>query len=218
MGLSGFVLELLVPGLLAILAPVVLALEFGIIDPGESSSLASTVLISSLLVAAYLAGIALRHLGRDPQWLCPHSEVCYQDQLSMQWPEKITELRLRWLDDAEGDSLSSEAANEIVVRMRDYYLSTASEAWSGQLLYQWNVARVARNSLLPMILMIGSLGAIVVRRIVVDGPLASLPYLLIVVGLLGLLVALRRAHRSRMGAMVDVLVNTDLAHVRRARS
>lgn len=217
MGLSGFVPDLVIPGLIMLAIGLVLAMEFDLIADQEPSALTATVIVTTGLVASYLAGIAVRH---SSDRFRPMHDQIYHDRLMAKWAAEIPRLEVRWLQrnpgDARADSICVEDSAEVVRLMREYYLSTSADAWAGQIQYSRDIARVAANSALPL----GALAVVEAVSSVRRGFLGE--YSMMAVHAVGLaavvlvLIGLRQAHRRRLNWTVDAFVRTDIGHSLRA--
>ncbi len=108
MSLSGFILELLVPGLVVALGVALIAAEFELWSANDPTSLSATIVISAVLVISYLGGIAIRHATYR---LVLSSGACYLDRLLTKWEWTIPELRNRYLVEAES---SNHAEAELI--------------------------------------------------------------------------------------------------------
>ncbi len=180
MGLSGFVLELLVPGLVAVFAGLLVAWEYDLASVDDAPSFTATVFVSAVLVLAYLAGIALRH---STYRLVPSSTAHYRERFVSKWSDEVPGLKCRWLDDEEpepsaggqAELLSDSQANELLSRLEVYYLGALTEPWAERLLYHRNIARVSVNSVVPMfILLLACLLGLLHQ--VIEGSLAGRPH------------------------------------------
>lgn len=214
MGPSGFILDFLVPGVVALVAGVVLANELELRLDEELSNAAATIVVSAVLVGAYLVGIALRHSMRHLQYREPR---IWHHRFMDRWPDEIESLKARWIHDSDdlgevGSRLSTAEADELVGRLSEYYLSTSGEVWGDQLQYNRNVARVSSNTLYPLLVLAVMLSVSASKRAFEAdfrpmGAYVFAALLSIVVGL-----GLREAHQKRMEWTVDKLVRTDVAH------
>ncbi len=98
MGPSGFILDFLVPGVVALAAGVVLAIELELRLDEELSNAAATIVVSAVLVGAYLVGIALRYSMRHLQY---RELRIWHHRFMDRGPDEIESLKARWIHDSD---------------------------------------------------------------------------------------------------------------------
>lgn len=162
MVLTGTVLELLLPGLIAELAAVLILGALGIVDSTLFTQQSSALTALAALTSAYFVGIAVRqldwsvyamHLMQRPgtiavnrlneRWLMPALWIIER----MNYSDLISNLPRTVLNaDQARAKLSDDKGNELIANLGDYLLATQQTAWSQNLLYHSNLGRLARNS------------------------------------------------------------------------
>lgn len=213
MGLSGFILELLVPGLITAIGAALLAVELEIWSASNATGVEATVLVSAVLVISYLIGITIRHATYR---LVPSSGAYYHERLLTKWDWTIPGLRRRYLVEERGtesptaEDLGIAEANEIISRMAADHLGRMTDAWGEYLLYQRNIARVSLNSIVPMSIVALACFVGFVHRAVGAQVVAAVSYLAALVGAGLLIVGLRVTNHTRRHWYVDLLVRTHI--------
>lgn len=216
MGVSGLIAELVLPGGIIVAALILLAWGLGLAPVSDLSTSDSAIVLALGLVAAYLVGL----VSREAPVVSP-TERHYRSHLQEYWPDqtryvldhlRFMELSLTReplaLDATQPLSLTDNWTHDFVGVLRDYLLATCEGAWSEYLMYQWNVARLARNSILPLWILAASLLAVGIRRLVEHSYLTGAKFAIACLGAIGLSCALRYVYRARLCWHVEILLRT----------
>lgn len=227
MGLTGTVLELLLPGVIADFAALIALEAIGIVDNAVIAQQSSALTVFAVLASAYLVGIAMRQLDRPihSMHLIQWSHTIVANRLNDRWPTAA-----RWIigkmgyayavdarrtvvfDMADATArLTDKDAGELIALLGDCLVATQQTAWSQNLNYHLNLARLARNSVTPLIALglACTLSAIVQAKV---GGHHRLAFTALGITSWCLLPVMRRVHRNRIQYHTDILIRTALIH------
>jgi hypothetical protein len=182
MDLTGLVLEMLLPGILILFSAGLLIWEMGLLDLKNIVGIQGGLLVTGFLSFSYIIGVAVRHT-----FFLKSSAYHYRLRIQQLWPRlamKLVEVlrsRIPVLDcSEEGQSrlpgsgtalkdFSDEQIHELVQYLRDMFLSKCEDSFGDYLMYQWRVARLARNCHLPLILCCSACFLSGIHRLVAQG-------------------------------------------------
>jgi hypothetical protein len=165
MNLTGFVLELLMPGAIATIAILIALFDAKVPIPITFNSLNGVFGVSLFSVCAYLNGLVLRHATEWFGFL--HDRHYYPGIIRRNWPHLCHKLvsiiseRLVVAPDGWGREIGAtcekdEIGEGLIIYLREYIFANKQQMLSQFLVYQWNLARMARNSFLPLLLLAAS--------------------------------------------------------------
>jgi hypothetical protein len=215
MSLTGFFLELLIPGATACSAFLLVFLRFQPIST-QVMEKQGWLLLTLFLMCSYVVGIILRHASIFPK---PKNYYCLR--IEKEWPQvakalarHLTEQLGPNIDEGEESGLQCPekrakfTANEsaaLITYLRDYLLSEKSSGISDLYNYEWRLSRLARNCALPLAMLSGacwiSAGIEACRKTDYVG-LYVLGGIFAMAGILGLW----HAYKKRIFWQVDILM------------
>jgi hypothetical protein len=219
MDLSGLIAEMLLPGMLILLAIFVPSLEFKIFDISPIKGELTIFILFYFGIFAYLLGIATRHLSvlKSPSYYYCISIHKYWSMLARRLVREMTEVlgtkgmdgthvpRLSMPEDEKG-KFSSAQGQELISWLRDRFLAEKEGALSEYLMYQWNLARLARNCHLPLLLVGLSCAIACFNRSSNNETLPTIYYASAALGCLGLAFGMRKVYKDRIFWHVDILM------------
>jgi hypothetical protein len=166
MSLTGFFLELLIPGATACSAFLLVFLRFQPI-PSNVMEKQGWLLLTLFLMCSYVVGIILRHaliFHKPKYYYCLHIEK--------EWPNVAKALALHLTQRLEpnidrGEESGLQCPREpaqftpnqcaaLITYLRDYLLSEKSSGISDLFNYEWRLSRLARNCALPLAMLSGA--------------------------------------------------------------
>lgn len=117
------------------------------------------------------------------------------------------------VDDSEPLALEEEWTHDFVGSLRDYLLARCASDWSQYLMYQWNVARLARNSIFPLWTLAGAAAAVGVRYVANHHTAMGVKLIAAAAAAVALSFGLRYVYRVRLCWHAEILVRTACAMV-----
>jgi hypothetical protein len=160
MNLAGLVLELLVPGAIATIAVLLGLYEMGLLNDRALAVLNGVFGGTLFGICAYINGFALRHVGQWFEFM--HDRYHYPRILNLYWRQLCREIIPRISDrlliapvswGRETEESDDQVGEGLIIYLREYIFANKQPMLSQYLTYQWNLARMARNSILPLLLL-----------------------------------------------------------------
>lgn len=224
MSSSVFVPEILLAGLLSVVAGIIVLVELSVVSSSDLQDVDATFAIPALLAISYLVGLSFKHLSHDHpslRWLVVENRMIYRDRLVNRWPFFTRQMIKNWSEpddqiDAELPlaDVPAEHYRTLVSRLRLYQLSKYEAPYAEHLNYQWNLARLAKNIIPPMgFFFIACLVAVVVNLFESSLKTAFGFCLLAMLSAI-LILGLRRVHVDRSCYHLDALVKASQANGR----
>ena len=216
MNVVGLVLEFLFPGAIVLIAVGIIAWEVAPDDVGSLATTAPALFLAAGAIVAYLVGIVLRHYS-----LLPAPAKHYRERLSDSWTTLAPKLHRRlgrWsqqevavqkesANSQEGNQdLGEQQSHDLVSYLRDWVLANKADAVADYLMYQWRLARLARNCHVPLLIALGvCLSGVGIRAAGCDG-IAAAYYGLGALSTGAALLAIGKVYRERLYWHVDILM------------
>jgi hypothetical protein len=178
-------------------------------------------LIPLTLLAAYLIGL----ISREVTVVRP-TKYYYRRHLQELWPDQARYLikhlaserpsltRVPLSVEENGPlALDEEWTHDFVGSLRDYLLTRCASDWSQYLMYQWNVARLARNSIFPLWTLSTATAAVGVRYLANHHTATGTKLIVAATAAFALSFGLRYVYRVRLCWHAEILVRTACAMV-----
>ena len=212
-------LEILFPG--SVLSGTIV-LVFWQLQPGvlASAEKGSGLLAAAIFtVVSYLLGLTTREYPIATKSTAYH----FNHHLKAKWHSETLPLAKRLRASSVGISLDlprstsaiDEAwTHEFVSLLRDRLLSECETSWSDYLIYQWNIARLARNTVIPLYISAGVgiiLGIWQISRSAIELGIGEIISSIVLVGLAQVL---RRVYRQRLCWHLDILMRTGVSRIK----
>lgn len=221
MNSSGFVPEILVAGLLTLLAGMILMVEFSVVSFSELQDLDVALSLPALLATSYLVGLSGKHMSYDQpglSWLVTANREIYRERLMRRWPNFAMELINEWSEPDDHieindiEEITAREARLVINRLRLYQLSNYESAYAEHLNYQWNLARISKNCIVPLgLVFIACVIAVMVNTLessakeaTAYGLLAGLSFFLVL--------GMRKVHHERSAYHLDTLIEASQAN------
>ncbi len=213
--------ELVLPGLVVVGAGFLAVWGFNVAAITSLAPADAVFLIPLALLAAYLIGLVSREVT-----VVRPTKYYYRRHLQELWPDQARYLikhlaserpslaRVPLSVDESGPLvLEEEWTHDFVGSLRDYLLARCASDWSQYLMYQWNVARLARNSIFPSWIFAGAAAAVGVRYLVNDHTGTGVKLIVVAAAAFALSFGLRYVYRVRLCWHAEILVRTACAMV-----
>lgn len=217
MNISGLVLEMLIPGSIVLTSILLVLRDCGVVHETPTNWFVTFLFIS----ASYIIGLTFRHLT-----VVPKLTAFYQQRLNQRWPLALRSLSAKFgavvLNNADTDEngavrfpfdpsneLNRVQCSELINFLRDFAASKASGLWD-HIDYQWKLARIARNSHLPVLLFCLSTFELSVHSFARGDRWLGWDFLSLTIAAFGLSWGLLYVYRQRIFWHLDVLVRFGL--------
>lgn len=218
---SGLIAELILPGMVAVGAAFLVIWGFNIAAIAALSPADAVFLIPLALLAAYLVGLITREVS-----VVRPTKYFYRKHLEELWPEqarflikhlaserpRLTRVPIT-VDEAQPLALEEEWTHDFIGSLRDYLLARCASDWSQYLMYQWNVARLARNSIFPLWTLTAAAAAVGARYLTHHDTAIGIKLLVAALVVFGISLGLRYVYRVRLCWHAEILVRTACAMV-----